>query len=479
MQPITLGAAVRDPSLLGQAIPWWPEQLRLLDSLDGDEQLHVWSIARQTGKSSMASAAAVHNASLRQDLDALVPPGRTRYVLVAAPGESQAVEFVRLCAMHLEAAPLLLELATIHRDQILFEIPRDVDGRSWLARTAIRAVPASSRTVRGMTASLLIFDEHAHFQDSAGPGSDEAMYAALLPSLRAFGAVGRTLSLSTPSGRSGTFFRLYETAAGGVLKSARAVRAPVTEIVPNVDDDWLEARRIELGSGLYEQEFLAEFTDAGGSFFDLGEVEFEDAPAAPEDATGWTAALDPAFHRDSFGVALLGESALATDEIVVGPVAAINPGSTRRSFEQRRAREDATLAAVWELIEPYRPERIVSDQHNAAAVTSYFERRGVQVQIVNVTGPIQTASFVATRARLVDGSLRCWRHPQLIEDLRRVRAKNTEAIFLPRYGDSHCDCAAALALGVHVFAERAYPAAAVPTLVPWNVPSYSEWGPFG
>jgi hypothetical protein len=118
------------------------------------------------------------------------------------------------------------------------------------------------------------------------------------------------------------------------------------------------------------------------------------------------------------------------------------------------------------LIEPYRPERIVSDQHNGAAITSYFERRGVPVEIVNVTGPIQTAAFVACRARLVDGSLRCWRHPQLIEDLRRVMARDCEAIYLPRYGSSHCDTAAALALGVHALGEQPYAPAAIETIYP-------------
>jgi hypothetical protein len=470
-QRIALSAAVRDANLLGGVIKWWPRQLYLLDSLDGPEQMHLWPASRQVGKSSMGSAFAVQNCTMRPDLDRLLPAGRTRFVLVCNPGETQSREFIALCQALIDGSPLLRRLATVRSDRIDFRIPRlDADGTRWVAKASIAAMAANSRTARGRTASAVVLDEFGHFSDSAGPGSDEQMYAALVPSLRAFGAEGKLLITSTPNGPSGKFHQLYEAAEGGVLHSARVAQAALWDIMPEVDEAWLEARRAELGEALYQQEFGAQFVDAGGSFFDLSEVQFEDAPAAVSDAASWTAAFDPAFHRDKFGVALLGESASSPGEIVVGPVAAIDPKGTARSFEQRRAREDATLAAVWDLIEPYRPERIVTDQHNSAAMTSYFERRGVPVEVVNLTGPVQTASFVATRARLVDGSLRCWRHPQLVEDLRRVRARDTETIFLPRYGGSHCDAAAALALGVHLFAERPYAPAAATTV---DQPSFS------
>jgi hypothetical protein len=103
---------------------------------------------------------------------------------------------------------------------------------------------------------------------------------------------------------------------------------------------------------------------------------------------------------------------------------------------------------VWELIEPYHP-RLVTDQHQGDAVSSYFGRLGVSVRVVNLTGPLQTAAFTSTRTRLMDGSLMLWKHPLLIEELRRVRAKDTESIVLPRFGGGHCDAASALALAVY------------------------------
>ena len=48
--------------------------------------------------------------------------------------------------------------------------------------TVVRAMPANSRSVRGLSASLIILAEFAHFTDTAGPASDERMLQASEPS---------------------------------------------------------------------------------------------------------------------------------------------------------------------------------------------------------------------------------------------------------------------------------------------------------
>ena len=48
--------------------------------------------------------------------------------------------------------------------------------------TVVRAMPANSRSVRGLSASLIILAEFAHFADTAGPASDERMFQASEPS---------------------------------------------------------------------------------------------------------------------------------------------------------------------------------------------------------------------------------------------------------------------------------------------------------
>jgi hypothetical protein len=438
---VPLTAAARDPRLLGATLTLRPRQGELLASLDGSERLHLWAIGRQAGKSTLGAIAAVHNAALRPDLDAMVPRGRTRYVLAAAPSEDQAREFVRLCAALIEASPVLAAMATVKADRIDLALPSG-------ARAAIKAMPANSRSVRGVSASLIVLDEFAHFTDTAGPASDERMFAALEPSTRVFGEAARVLVISTPFGETGRFYELFQAARAGAMPSARAVHAPVWEIDPSLDEAWREQKRVEIGEDTFRQEYGAEFVAGGGQFFDLRGIELESGPVAPEDGQHWIAGLDPAFHADRFGVALVGESVHMPGVLVTGTIAGIEPGARRQSLEQRRGREDATLGKVWAMIEPYRP-RVVTDQHQADAIRAYFGRQGCPVSVQNLTGPLQTAAFTSTRARLVDGSLRLWRHVQLVEELRRVRAKDTEAIELPRFAGSHCDIASALALAVY------------------------------
>lgn len=69
---VTLQHAATAPALLRGTIHWWPKQRELLSSLDGPERMHVWSIGRQTGKSSPAACAAVHDVSRKRRSS--VPP---------------------------------------------------------------------------------------------------------------------------------------------------------------------------------------------------------------------------------------------------------------------------------------------------------------------------------------------------------------------------------------------------------------------
>jgi hypothetical protein len=325
-----------------------------------------------------------------------------------------------------------------------------------------------------MTASLVVLDEFAHFTDTAGPASDERMFNALEPSLRVFGDAGRMVLISTPFGEVGKFYELWQAAEAGTLPGARLTKAATWEVDPSLDEAWKDRKRAELGDDVFRQEYGAEFVAGAGQFFDLRSISFEQAPFRPEDAREWVCGLDSAFHADRFGVALVGEALTDPGTFLVAEVAAIDPGQRLRSWEARREREDKTLAEVWAILEPYQEARpglkIVSDQHQADGIRSFFERRGARVEIINLTSPVQTAAFVSMRARLVDGSLRCWKHPLLLEDLRRIRtARTAESVVLPRYAGGHWDAASALALACYAVREGSHPPAAAVTAPPSGV----------
>lgn len=461
-----LVAAARDTRLLGASIEWRDSQLGLLRRLAGPQALHLWRVGRQSGKTSLAACASVHNCTMRPDLDEMIPHSRWRAVPVVAPSEDQSREFVQVAAGMIEASPVLGALAEIKSDRIDFRVPRvDAHGHRWTAKTSIRAMAANARSVRGPSSALVIFEEMAHLNSTEGPGNDRRLFDGLQPQTLVFGSKARILGISTPYFEEGLFHQLVTAAEGETLHSACAVHAATWDMVPDVDPAWLEARRTEMGDDAYRREYGAEFGVGSGEFFDLRDVEWESGPARPDDAERWVCGLDPAFHADRFGVALVGEAKWEPGTFLVGQVDAIEPKGVAKSFEQRRAREDLTLAEVWSVIEPYAESlRIVTDQHQASAVESFFGRRGVPVEVVNLSGPVQTAAFTALRARLIDGSLRAWSHPRLVEDLRRVRvARRSESVELARYAGGHCDACCALALAVRAVGESGAPAFAVPT----------------
>jgi phage terminase large subunit-like protein len=464
---VSLLDSARDRQLLGATLRLWPRQAELLPLLDDPElTLVILACGRGSSKSTLCALSAIHNCVLRPDLDRL-PPGRTRYCLVGAPGEAQAREFIRIAAAMVEASPLIGPMARVMGDRIDFTLPSG-------ASTAIRALAANSATVRGMSASQVVCDEHAHFDQTPGASNDRRMLDALSGSTVPF-PDAKTLLLSTPNGPQGLFCEMFQDVEAGLIPHARAVHLPTWEVRPDVTPELIEQTRRQMGDSSFDQEWGAQFIEAGGSFFTLQEVDFEQAPARPEDAVEWVAGLDPAFHGDRFGVALVGEAMGEPGTFLVGRVEAIDPGQRLRSLEARRAREDETLRAVWEILEPYhavRPLKILSDQHQGDAVKSYFGRKGVEAEIVSVTAKIQTEAFESAKSRLIDGSLRCWSHPLLLDELRRVTARAvgaTKSVLLPKFKGGHCDAASALALACWAVREGSHPPAAVVTVAPAGV----------
>jgi len=95
---------------------------------------------------------------------------------------------------------------------------------------------------------------------------------------------GRIVCISTPAGPRSKFYDLCQAAQGGSLTTSSSFRQLSTwEVDPGVTEQQQEQWRADLGEALFDQEYGAQFMDAGGSFLDLSEVEFVDTPAAVED----------------------------------------------------------------------------------------------------------------------------------------------------------------------------------------------------
>jgi len=428
--------------------PLWPRQRELLAAAEEGPRVHVWALGRRSGKTTLAAITCLHNALFRPDLDQRVRAGERRYAVGVATNLSQSRLLVNQARVIVERSPLLAPLLkSATEDELSFELPSG-------ARTAVRAFPCSSRGGRGWPISCLVMDETAHFlTETEGFQTAERVWEALVPSTAQFGDGGLVIVSSTPYGQDGLFAQLYQQASSGELPDARALHASTAQVNPTIDAAFLE-REEARDPDSFRSEYLAEFTGSGGAYLDFDRFTVADrGEIAPDDATNWVAALDPAFSSDPFGLALVGRPKDPKEHgrLLLGLAHAwLPPKKKGASFEERRAIEDQLLDGVAEVCKRYRA-RVVTDQFAAKAVVERLQRAGLSVKTEAMTASSKTAIFSELRARLYDGSLELYEHPDLLAELRRLRTRFTAgaaAVVNPRVGRSHGDLAQACALGV-------------------------------
>ncbi len=137
--------------------------------------------------------------------------------------------------------------------------------------------------------------------------------------------------------------------------------------------------------------------------------------------------------------------------LVLGPVGAIMPQFKRGwTFELKRREQDRVLKEIATLARRYSAHAIV-DQHQSTAVVERLRRHGVSASVWTMTRETKMAAFRELRDRLYDGSLILPDHPDLLDEIRRVRLKLEQGgakIILPKSSKGHCDMVQALAVGV-------------------------------
>lgn len=398
----------------------------------------------------MSAVAAVHNATLRPDLDALVRPGERRYALVVATREAQARDAVlgqaRLTA---EASPLLAPMIeAVTRNEIRFTLPSG-------AKTAVRVMPASARGLRGYPCSLVVLDEAAHFQlptdEGEGDSTAEAIWTAVRPTLAQFGPAARLVMCSTPAGDDGLFAQVFRQASAGELPGAVAVHATSQEMNPTLDAAQLEQARA-LDESAYDQEYLALFTSPQDAFLDWSRVQVADrGPLAPGLAhIGFkpplVAGLDVAFSSDPTGLAIIGRDPHDHDRLLLLRSRAIPSRGGADGFEH-------TMGEVLDELKAYGCRQVCIDQYSSEAVAARLRAAGIACHMEPITLPMKTSMFVELRDRLYGNGLEIHRDELLRSELRRARQKRAatggKSVFIPRLGGSHGDVACALAYAVY------------------------------
>jgi hypothetical protein len=188
--------------------------------------------SRQSGKSTVTSCIALH--------EGLYHPGST--TLLFAPVERQSEELFRKIMRGYRA----LGRPVPARKELALSLELENDSR-------IVCLPGKEANIRSFSSvNLAIVDEASRVPDELITGVSPMLAISR----------GRLLLLTTPFGRRGTFFEVWES-GGPEWERIRAVASKC----PRYDPVFLEQERRLLGPRYFAQEYCSEFVASEGQLF--------------------------------------------------------------------------------------------------------------------------------------------------------------------------------------------------------------------
>ncbi len=227
-----------DAVLMAQRAGITPDQWQS-DLLRSDAKQLILNCSRQTGKSTITSILALHQAIYKPD----------SLILLLSPSLRQSQElFRKLQTFYGELESANLPTAT-EESALRMELSNG---------SRIIALPGKEATIRGFSGvALLIIDEASRVED--------ALYQSVRPMLAVSG--GRIVLLSTPFGRRGFFYSTWTD--GG--DDWRKVKITADQCA-RISAEWLESERRAMPDFWFKQEFLCEFAETLDSVFNFSDI---------------------------------------------------------------------------------------------------------------------------------------------------------------------------------------------------------------
>ena len=289
--------------------------------------------------------------------------------------------------------------------------------------------------LRGPGNIMVILDEMAHFLDK-GQSSAKEVYEAITPSTSTFspkdpndnripiGPVeGRVVCISTPLGRQGQFYKLFDTGMRGAA-SFLCVQAPTWEVNPSIPVDEYEGNYLT-DPRVFWTEYGAEFTDRT-----MGWIE---------DAKDLIACIDPmarpkmkappqTTHFIGIDVALAGDyTAVAIGHndpqanVVVDLMERIRAGEGDFAHLDR-LEFDGVADWIYDLSRRFYITKGMFDQHLGLPLEQALAKRGLkQMEAVAHTRSLNSQLFMNFKNMMFDRRLVLYDWP------------------LPDIEDGHCD----------------------------------------
>ncbi|MHB8689010.1 MAG: terminase large subunit domain-containing protein [Candidatus Dormibacteraceae bacterium] len=393
----------------------YPGQIEVLDEWAASgKRKAVLCLGRRSGKGIISATAAIFNAVI-PDYSTHLRPGETRFIVIVATKEQQAREHIRVIRELLANAPdldlrTLVDSAASTTDEVVF-----TNG------VVVRAMPCSARSVRGLAASLVIFDEFAHFQtETEGYQAARTVWRALTPSVAQFKQDGYVLVTSTPLWPSGPFYDLFQQGMTGADSNMFVARRPTWEVNANITRADLDAEFLADPEGA-AVEFGADFSQGLGAYLDPVSVHscvkkgLRDLP--PLEGVQYIAAADPAFAAggDAFAFAIAHRQG---DDFILDRL------QTWRGKDSP-LNSDAVLDEIAGVARQYRVDSVVSDQYAIVPLGDALRRRGIVLRGQPLSNELKADMFGALKRAINLGQAQLLDDANLINELVHLELRPT------------------------------------------------------
>lgn len=360
-----------------------------------------------------------------------------------------------------------------------FQTPADVEkyGRyiedpSAKATLKVTFRSCVAKGLRGAGNICVILDEVAHFTETGQSGAEE-VYNAVVPSTSAYSAKdpdnptvpigeveGRVILISSPLGRQGLFYNLFQIGmrGGAAADNILAVQAPTWEVNPTVPAQEFEKH--------YLKNAAVFFTEYGGEFTDRtrGWIEKEEDLLACVDPSLSPKRSAPARKPHFVGIdlALVGDGTaiaighLENDEVVLDLVDQIKAGEGIFQDKERLEFDDV---ADWVLdhSKKFFFTEGIFDQWAGIPFQQALEKRGLkQLTSVNMTKQITSQMFQNFKDMMWDKKLKLYNKKdpyvdghepyiaELLELQQTVHSKHLITVEAPQTAGKHDDMSDAL-----------------------------------
>jgi hypothetical protein len=209
------------------------------DLLRSDARQMILLCSRQSGKSTITSILALHQAIYKPD----------SLILLLSPSLRQSQELFRKLQDFYNALESDYSPQAVEESSLRLELSNG---------SRIIALPGKESTIRGFSGvALLIIDEASRVEDS--------LYQSVRPMLAVSG--GRIVLLSTPFGKRGFFYQ--EWTDGQDWQKVKIT----ADQCPRIDKEWLERERAMIGDWWYQQEYFCEFVETNDQVFSYDDIQ--------------------------------------------------------------------------------------------------------------------------------------------------------------------------------------------------------------